>query len=150
MQRPLLMDWRTDPKVWDVADEYMFGSAFLVSPVWQEGARSRSVYLPDAKVWYDFWTGKMVQGKQQLDVDAQVQALPLFIRAGSIVPLGPEIEYADENPGDPVEVRIYRGADGAFTLYEDEGDSYRYEQGAYTVIPFHWNEAAKTLTIGDR
>jgi len=150
MQRPLLMDWRTDPKVWDVADEYMFGPAFLVSPVWQEGAHSRSVYLPDAKVWYDFWTGETVQGKQRLDVEAPLQTLPLFIRSGSIVPFGPEIEYADQKPINPLEVRIYRGADGAFSLYEDEGDGYRYEQGAYTVIPFQWNEAAKTLTIGDR
>jgi alpha-D-xyloside xylohydrolase len=150
MMRPLVMDWRTDPKVWDIGDEYMFGPAFLVSPVWQEGAHSRSVYLPDAKVWYDFWTGMTVQGKQQLDVEAPLQTLPLFIPAGSIVPLGPEIEYADQKPADPVEVRIYRGANGAFSLYEDEGDSYRYEQAVYTVIPFRWNEAAKALTIGNR
>jgi len=150
IMRPLLMDWRTDPKVWDIGDEYMFGPAFLVSPVWQEGAKARSVYLPDAPVWYDFWTGKRIHGGQQLNVDAPLQTLPLFMRAGSIVPLGPEIEYADQQPGGPIEVRIYRGADGAFTLYEDEGDGHKYEQGAYTTIPFHWDEVAQKLTIGDR
>jgi alpha-D-xyloside xylohydrolase len=128
----------------------MFGPAILVSPVWQPETETRSVYLPAANTWYDFWTGKMLQGRQQLQVDAPLQTLPLFIRAGSIVPLGPEIEYVDQKPGGPVEVRVYRGADGDFSLYEDEGDSYRYERGAYTVIPFHWNDAAKTLTLGDR
>lgn len=150
MQRPLLMDWRTDPKVWDLGDEYMFGPAFLVSPVWQEGARTRTVYLPDAKTWYDFWTGKTVQGKQQLNVEAPLQTLPLFVPAGSIVPLGPEIEYADQKPGDPIEVRIYRGANGSFELYEDADDGYAYEKGSYAVIPLHWNDATSTLTIGDR
>jgi alpha-D-xyloside xylohydrolase len=150
IQRPLLMDWRTDPKVWDIGDEYMFGPAFLVSPVWQEGARARKVYLPEAKTWYDFWTGEKVQGKREFDVEAPLQTLPLFVRAGSILPLGPEIEFADQNPGAPIEVRIYRGADGTFTLYEDEGDSYRYEQGAHAEIPLQWNDATSTLTIGDR
>ncbi len=150
MQRPLLMDWRTDPAAWDIGDEFMFGPAFLVNPVWQQGARTRTVYLPAAKAWYDFWTGKTVQGKKTLDVDAPLPTLPLFVPAGSIVPLGPEIEYADQKPDGPVEVRVYGGADGSFTLYEDEGDSYRYERGAHTVIPMHWNDAAKTLTIGDR
>jgi alpha-D-xyloside xylohydrolase len=89
-------------------------------------------------------------GGQELDVNAPVEKLPLFIRAGSIVPLGPEIEYAGQKPNDPIEVRIYRGADGAFNLYEDEGDSYRYEQGAYSLIPMRWNDATKTLTIGER
>ena len=91
-----------------------------------------------------------VQGGQELDVDAPVEKLPLFIRAGSIVPMGPEIEYTGQKPADPIEVRIYRGADGAFNLYEDEGDSDRYEQGAHAAIPMHWNEASGTLTLGER
>ena len=150
MQRPLLMDWRTDHKVWNIGDEYMFGPAFLVSPVWKEDARKREVYLPAAASWYDFWTGEKVQGGQELEVDAPLEKLPLFMRAGSIVPLGPEIEYAGQKPGDPIEVRVYRGADGAFDLYEDEGDSYRYEKGAHAVIPIRWNEASGTLTFGER
>jgi len=150
MQRPLVMDWRTDNKVWDIGDEYMFGPAFLVSPVWQEGATSREVYLPDAAAWYDFWTGGRVRGGQDLAVDAPVQKLPLFIRAGSIVPLGPENEYAGQLPNAPIEVRIYRGADGSFDLYEDQGDGDQYEHGGYALIPMHWNDATDTLTFGDR
>jgi len=150
MLRPLVMDWRTDRNTWDIADEYMFGPAFLVSPVWQEGAHTREVYLPQATAWYDFWTGKKVRGRQTLEVDAPIQTLPLFMRAGSIVPMGPEIQYAEQKTDDPVEIRIYRGADGAFDLYEDEGDSYRYEQGAHAVIPMRWNEATRTFSLDDR
>ncbi len=149
MQRPLLMDWRADSKVWDIGDEYMFGPAFLVSPVWKEGATKRNVYLP-ADGWYDFWTGEKVSGGQELEVDAPIEKLPLFMRAGSILPLGPEIEYAGQNPAGPIEVRIYRGANGSFNLYEDEGDSYRYEHGEFSVIPMIWNDAEGTLTFGDR
>jgi alpha-D-xyloside xylohydrolase len=150
MQRPLLMDWRTDPKVSDIGDEFMFGPAFLVSPVWMEGARKRDVYLPAAASWYDFWSGEKVSGGQELEVDAPVEKLPLFMRAGSIVPLGPEIEYTGQKPASTIEIRIYRGANGKFNLYEDEGDSYRYEQGEYSVIPMDWNEADGTLTFGER
>jgi alpha-D-xyloside xylohydrolase len=150
MQRPLLMDWRMDHKVWSIGDEYMFGPAFLVSPVWKEGARKREVYLPEAAAWYDFWTGEEVQGKQDLEVDAPLEKLPLFMRAGSIVPLGPEIEYAGQKPSDPIELRVYRGSDGEFNFYEDEGDSYRYEKGAYATIPIKWNDTTQTLTIGER
>ncbi|MGA7340697.1 MAG: TIM-barrel domain-containing protein, partial [Terracidiphilus sp.] len=135
LQRPLVMDWRADPNVWNIGDEYMFGPAFLVSPVWKQGAQKREVYLPQAAAWYDFWSGERVAGGQELEVDAPIEKLPLFMRAGSIVPLGPEIEYTGQKLGAPVEIRIYRGADGEFDLYEDEGDSYRYEHGAYAVIP---------------
>ncbi|HWF66126.1 MAG TPA: TIM-barrel domain-containing protein [Acidobacteriaceae bacterium] len=150
IQRPLLMDWRTDPKVLNVADEYMFGPAFLVSPVWKEGATRRDVYLPAAAAWYDFWTGKRLAGGQDLTVAAPLETLPLFVRAGSIVPLGPEIEYTGQKPSDPMDLRVYRGADGSFSLYEDEGDTYGYEKGRYAVIPMHWNDASSTLTLGKR
>jgi len=150
IQRPLLMDWRTDEKVWNIADEFMFGPAFLVSPIWKDGAVKRDVYLPQTAAWYDFWTGQKVSGGQDLDVAAPLDKLPLFIRAGSILTLGPEVEYAGEKPAGPVEVRIYRGAAGSFDLYEDEGDGYNYEQGAYSLIPMRWNDAAMTLTIGER
>jgi alpha-D-xyloside xylohydrolase len=150
MMRPLVMDWRTDPKVEDIADEFTFGPAFLVSPVWKEGAIKREVYLPQAAAWYDFWSGEKATGGQELEVNAPLEKLPLFMRAGSIVPLGPEIEYADQKPDDPIELRIYRGADGAFDLYEDEGDSYRYEHGAYSLIPIRWNDRAQTITLGER
>jgi alpha-D-xyloside xylohydrolase len=149
MMRPLVMDWRTDERVRDVADEYMFGPAFLVSPVWKEDARNREVYLPGGG-WYDFWTGERVEGGRDVEADAPLEKMPLYIRAGSIVPLGLEIEYANEKPDGPVELRVYRGADGAFDLYDDEGDSYRYEKGARSVIPIRWDESAGVLRFGRR
>jgi alpha-D-xyloside xylohydrolase len=150
IQRPLVMDWRNDPKVADIADEYMFGPAFLVSPVWQEGAQERNIYLPDAAAWYDFWTGDKVTGGRDREVDAPLEKLPLFVPAGSIIPFGPEVEYADQTPGDPIEIRIYPGADGEFNLYQDSGDGYQYEGGAHSMVPIHWNDAEAQLTIRDR
>jgi alpha-D-xyloside xylohydrolase len=148
--RPLVMDWRTDPMVEDIADEYMFGPAFLVSPVWQQGATTRDVYLPDAPAWYNFWTGENVAGRQHREIDAPLDTMPLFVRAGSILPLGPEIEYAGQKPGDPIELRIYPGADGAFDLYQDEGDGDGYKSGAHSVIPIRWSDSDGKLTIGER
>lgn len=150
IQRPLVMDWRTDPRVWNIGDQFMFGPALLVSPVLQPGADHRSVYLPAAPAWYDFWTGATVQGARVIDAAAPLDRIPLYVRAGSILPLGPEIEYAAQNPGGPIELRIYRGADGAFDLYEDSGDSYDYEKGKHAIIPIRWNNAAGTLTLGAR
>lgn len=150
IMRPLVMDWRTDPKVEDIADEYMFGTAFLVSPVWKEGATERDVYFPRAPAWYNFWTGEKAEGGQERNVSAPLGELPLFIRAGSIVPLGPEIEYADQKPADPIELRIYAGADGEFELYQDNGDGYGYENGAQSLIPIYWDDAEKKVIIGGR
>jgi alpha-D-xyloside xylohydrolase len=98
----------------------------------------------------DFWTGETLAGGKTVTANAPVNILPLYVRAGSIVPLGPVVQYAMEKPADPIEVRVYRGADGAFTLYEDEGDSYNYEKGKFATIPLEWNEAKQTLTIGKR
>jgi alpha-D-xyloside xylohydrolase len=150
IQRPLVMDWRQDPKTRNIPDQFMFGSAILVNPVLEQGAVHRDVYLPASPLWYDFWTGSSVSGGQKIHVEAPLERMPLFIRAGSILPLGPEIEYADQKPGDPIELRIYSGADGSFDLYEDEGDNYGYEKGAHAIIPIKWSQKSKTLTIGDR
>ena len=150
IMRPLVMDWRTERNVWDITDQFMFGPALLVNPVTEAGATSRSVYLPPASGWYDFWTGEKVAGDQTLQAAAPIDRIPLYVRAGSILPLGPEIEYAGEKPGAPIELRIYRGANGQFTLYEDQGDTYAYEHGAYATIPLSWDENSKTLTIGTR
>jgi alpha-D-xyloside xylohydrolase len=128
----------------------MFGPAFLVSPVRKPDADKRDVYLPSTPAWYDFWSGEKIAGRGELVVSAPLDRIPLFMRAGSIVPLGPEIEYAGEQPAGPIELRVYRGADGTFDFYQDEGDSYRYERGAYSVIPIHWNDASATLTLGER
>ena len=149
IMRPLVMDFRTDHKVWNLGDEYMFGPAFLVAPVWQEDATSRDVYLP-AGGWYDFWTGEKIEGGKQIHVEAPLKTMPLYMRAGAILPLGPEIEWANENPGGAIELRIYRGADGAFNLYNDEGDDYSYVKGARSVIPIHWDESTQTLSFGVR
>jgi alpha-D-xyloside xylohydrolase len=126
----------------------MFGPAFLVNPVTTAGATSRSVYLP-AGTWYDFWTGSTVNGGASMMVSAPLSTIPLFVKAGSIVPMGPNIQYATESI-DPLEIRIYKGQDGAFTLYEDEGDTYNYEAGKYSLVPFTWSESTHQLTIGAR
>jgi alpha-D-xyloside xylohydrolase len=150
MQRPLVMDWRTDAKARDIGDQFMFGPAILVNPVTTEGATSRFLYLPPAAGWYDFWSGEKLKGGQHILAPAPLDRIPLYIRAGAILPLGPEIEYAGEKPDAPIELRIYRGADGSFDLYEDEGDSYAYEKGARAITPIHWDDGTGTLTIGAR
>jgi alpha-D-xyloside xylohydrolase len=150
VQRPLVMDWRTDPNTRDIGDEFMFGPAILVSPVLQPNATRRTLYLPDAPTWYDFWTGAPQKGGREIDADAPLDRIPLYVRAGSIVPLGPEIEYTGEKPAGPIELRIYKGADGTFELYQDAGDSYDYENGAHSVIPLRWSESTRTLRIDDR
>jgi len=143
------MDWREDVEAQNTGDEYLFGPAILVSPVTTQGATSRSVYLPQA-TWYDFWTGEKVEGGKRIQVDAPLSKLPLFIRAGSIIPMGPKMEWTTEKPSDPIELRIYPGANGDFTLYEDQNDGYAYEKGAHATIALRWDDAAKTLTIGAR
>jgi len=150
MMRPLAMDFRHDLKTLDIADQYMFGPALLVSPVVWPKATTRKLYLPASTTWTNFWTGESSAGGVMTDADAPRDVIPLFVRAGSILPMGPDLQYADQKPADPIELRIYPGADGAFTLYEDEGDSYRYENGAYATIPIQWNQASKTLVIGQR
>ena len=149
MVRPLVFDFRTDVTALDIQDQYMFGPAFLVSPVYTQGQRVRNLYLPEGK-WIDFWTGVTTESAgQYFNVDAPLDKMPLQVRAGSIVPMGPFIQYATES-ADPTELRVYTGADGTFTLYEDEGNNYNYENGAYSEIEFQWNESAKKLTIGNR
>jgi len=144
------MDWQKDEKTWDIGDQFMFGPALMVNPVMREGATRRDVYLPASPVWYDFWTGDAVAGRGWIEADAPLDRIPLYVRAGSIVPMGSEIEYADEDPDGPIELRVYTGADGSFNLYNDEGNNYDYKKGVHSVIPIQWNEAAKTLTIGAR
>ena len=142
-----------------IPDEYMFGTAFLVNPVTQrmyslpDGKtirKARKVYLPKSSDWYDFWTGKKIKGGQIVDAAAPIETIPLFIKEGSIVPMGPYMQYATEKAADTVELRIYTGADAGFVLYEDENDNYNYEHGMYSTIKMSWTEAEKDFTIGDR
>jgi alpha-D-xyloside xylohydrolase len=128
----------------------MFGPALLVAPVTQYKARTRSVYLPQTAGWYDFWTGNAVQPGTRIEAAAPYDSIPLFVRAGSIVPFGPELQYVAEKPSDPIALFVYAGADGSFTLYEDQGLTYDYEKGAFSEIPIEWNDAAQTLKIGER
>jgi len=149
--RPLVMDFPKDPQVLNLGDQYLFGPSIMVAPVTSAGAKTRSVYIPaSGAAWYDFWTGATAAAGQRVETAAPIDTLPLFVRPGSIIPMGPLVQYSDEKPADPIELRIYAGANGSFTLYEDEGDSYRYEKGAYATIPFTWDDATKTLTIGAR
>jgi len=151
MLRPLVMDFRTDPAALDVRDQFMFGPAFLVSPVTAYQATSRSVYLPaTAGDWYDFWTGEAIAGGASMTAPAPLDEIPVHVRAGSIVPFGPELMHTGEKAPDPITLYVYAGADGAFELYDDDGATYAYEDGAFSRIPITWNDAASTLTIGTR
>ena len=147
--RGLVMDFRTDERAANIGDQFMYGPAFLVNPVTDPGSVTRRLYLPKAK-WYDFWSGDSQDGGKVFDAPSPIEQIPLFVRAGSIVPLGPELQWSTEKPEDPIELRIYRGADGDFTLYEDENDNYDYEKGVYATISFHWDDAKNAFTIGDR
>src|SRR5215472_9528833 len=147
--RALAMDFLSDSRALNVGDQFLFGPAILVSPVTEPGADTRRMYLPTA-TWYDFWTGHIQKGPTTITTPAPLDRMPLFVRAGSIIPMGPDLDYAAEMPADPIELRVYRGADGRFTIYEDENDGYNYEKGVYATIPIEWNEASKTLTIGGR
>ncbi|HTU35473.1 MAG TPA: glycoside hydrolase family 31 protein [Candidatus Acidoferrum sp.] len=146
--RPLVMDFRDDVRAQNTGDQFMYGPAIMVNPVTQKGATSREVYLPVGK-WYDFWTGHAIEGASTIDAAAPLDRIPLFVRAGSILPMGPDIQYATEKT-DPIELRVYEGADGNFVLYEDENDNYDYQKGIHSTIPLHWDDASHTLTIGDR
>jgi alpha-D-xyloside xylohydrolase len=151
MLRPLVMDFRTDPMALDIGDQYMFGPAFLVSPVTTYQATSRSVYLPATPGgWYDFWSGAAAAGGARVTVQAPLDSMPVHVRAGSIVPFGPELAYTSEKPADPIVLYVYGGANGSFELYEDDGATYAYENGGFSRIPLAWNDAARTLTIGER
>jgi alpha-D-xyloside xylohydrolase len=148
IMRHLVFDYQTDTKVYGIADQFMYGPALLVNPVITTGATSRSVYLP-AGTWYDFWTGATATGGTTVTADAPLSKIPLYVKAGSIVPMGPNIQYATQSI-DPLEIRVYAGQNASFTLYEDEGDTYNYETGQYSQITFTWDDTAKKLSVGAR
>ncbi len=170
MMRALMMDFAADKGVWNINDEYMFGRSLLVSPVVnpmytrsssnEKGdavkvedfseVKTRRVYLPKGADWYDFWTGEKFSGGQNIDKQAPLDIIPLYVKAGSILPFGPDVQYATEKKWDDLEMRIYPGADGDYTLYEDENDNYDYEQGRFSEIKFHWDDKARSLKIADR
>jgi alpha-D-xyloside xylohydrolase len=142
--RALFMDFPADLKAADIPDEYMYGPAFLVAPVSEQGATHRTVYLPAGCDWYNYWTNERLHGGQTIEADAPIDTLPLFVRAGSIVPLGVEIESTDQ-PQSIASVRVYPGADGTFTLFQDDGTTYGYESGKGSVTKLTWDDKAQQL-----
>jgi len=156
IMRSLAFDFRTDTNVYSIPDQYMFGPAFMVNPVTEQlysganasaGKTTRSVYLPSSVKWYDFYTGQVYNGGQTIVAAAPIETLPLYVKAGSIIPMGPVMEYATEKPADKIELRIYRGANGSFDYYEDENDNYNYEHGNYAAFKLNWNDKQQQLTI---
>jgi len=143
--RALFMDFPADPKVANIPDEYMYGPAFLVAPVTEQGVTHRTVYLPDGCDWYNYWTNQRLHGGQTVVADAPIDTLPLFVKAGSIVPLGSEIESTAQ-PQKIVSVRVYSGADGVFTIFQDDGKTYAYEKGHDSITKLIWNDAANELS----
>jgi alpha-D-xyloside xylohydrolase len=150
IMRGLIMDFAGDRNVRNIDDQFMFGPAFLISPVHEYGARNRRVYLPAGARWYDFHGGTVHDGGSSVIAAAPLEHMPIFVRAGAIVPVGPEVQHTGEKPDAPLVVQVYTGADGSFTLYEDAGTDYGYEQGAYSRIPFAYDQEERTLRIGAR
>lgn len=150
MMRGLVMDFAGDSKVNDIADQWMFGPAFMACPVAKYKDRSREVYFPKQTGWYDLYTGRHISGGQSMMVDAPYDRIPVFVREGAIIPFGPEMEWTDEKPAELINLYIYAGKDGDFQLYEDEGVNYNYEKGKYATIDIHFDNAKKSVTIGAR
>jgi len=150
IMRPLVMDFNNDQTALNQPFEYMFGKSILVAPVTEPDVNEWSVYLPKSVAWYDFWTGKHYEGGQTIKTAAPLDKIPLFVKAGSIIPMGKFVQYAGQKSADTLEIRIYKGTDGRFDLYEDQGDNYSYEKGNYTIVPFKWEEKHQILTIGER
>lgn len=144
------LEYPSDARSLDVKDEYLFGNSLLVAPVMEYGARQREVYLPEGEGWSDFWTGKAYEGGQTVEAVADLDMIPLYVKAGSVMPWARRAQHADVAAWDTLQIRVYPGADGCFTLYEDEGDNYNYERGAYSTIRFDWDDAARKLTVGAR
>ncbi|TWF35234.1 alpha-D-xyloside xylohydrolase [Chitinophaga polysaccharea] len=150
IMRGLAMDFPKDTAVLNIPDQYMFGPALLVNPVCEYKQTQRAVYLPECAGWYDLYSGKWYAGGQKITAAAPYERMPLFVKAGSIVPFGPELQYTAEKHPDTITLNIYTGADATFNLYEDEGTNYNYEKGNFSIIPIKYNEGTATVTIGDR
>lgn len=150
IMRGLVMDFPDDKRVQNIGDQYLFGPALMICPVYHYQDRKRDVYFPNNGGWYNFYSGKYLAGGQKISVEAPYERMPVFVREGSILPVGPEIEYTGQTPADPIKLYVYTGADGHFDLYEDEGTNYNYEKGEYATIPFDYHESDKKLIIGNR
>jgi alpha-D-xyloside xylohydrolase len=150
IMRGLAMDFAKDTAVLNIADQYMFGPSLLINPLCQYKERNRELYLPKTAGWYDLYFGKWYTGGKKINADAPYERMPVFVKAGSIIPFGPELQYTSEKLADTITLNIYTGADASFNLYEDEGTNYNYEKGAFSIIAIKYSEATKTVTISDR
>ena len=150
IMRGLVMDFAADTAVLNIGDQYMFGPSLLINPVYKYKQRSRSLYLPKCAGWYDLYSGKWYAGGQKITAAAPYERMPVFVKAGSIIPFGPSLQYTSEKPADTITLHVYTGADASFNLYEDEDTNYNYEKGEYSNIPLNYNEQTKTLSIGKR
>lgn len=150
IMRALAMDFSADKNVLNINDQFLFGPSIMVNPVTEFNARTRKVYLPSTIGWYDLFSGKHYPGGQTINAAAPYSNIPVFVPEGTILPVGPEIQYTTQKPADPITLLVFAGKDGKFTLYEDENVNYNYEKGAYALIPFTYNDASKTLTIAAR
>jgi len=150
MMRGLVMDFGSDVRVLNIKDQWMFGPALMACPVAKYKARNRSVYFPKQSGWYDLYSGNHIEGGQTLIVDAPYERIPVFVREGSIIPYGPEVQYCDEKPADLINLYVYAGRNGQFQLYEDEDVNYNYEKGKYLTIDINYDDASRTLTIGQQ
>ena len=163
--RPLVMDFAKDKDALNINDEYMFGKSILVNPVTSaqyvaknngvnvedfSKVKTQKVYLPKGTEWFDFWTGVKHAGGTTIEKETPIDVMPLFVKAGSIIPFGPNVQFATEKKWDNLEIRVYPGANGTFTLYEDENDNYNYEKGQFTTITFRWNDKKQQLSVDDR
>ncbi|MFL5748059.1 MAG: TIM-barrel domain-containing protein [Niastella sp.] len=150
LMRGLVMDFAKDTAVANTGDQFMFGPSLLINPVYNYKQRNRELYLPICAGWYDLYSGRYYAGGQKMVAEAPYERMPVFVKAGSIIPFGPALQYTAEKPADTITLNVYTGADASFNLYEDEGTNYNYEKGAFSTIAIKYNETTKTVTIGDR
>jgi alpha-D-xyloside xylohydrolase len=149
MMRALPLEYPNDANVREISDQFLFGPSLLVNPITEPGASKRSVYLPAGSGWIDFWTGKTSKGGETIEAEAPIDRTPIFVKAGSILALGPIVDSTKQTE-DPIDIRVYPGKDGRFVLYDDEGDSYRYENGSFSTISISWDDRSHTLSLGAR
>lgn len=161
MMRALVMDFAHDKNALNINDEFMFGKSLLVCPVTKNmysnnrqanfsNIMSKNIYLPNGAKWFDFWTGEKFDGGQTISKDVPIDIIPLYVKAGSILPIGPNVQFATQKKWDNLVLKVFTGDNGNFILYEDEFDNYNYENGAYTEIQINWDNSTRKLTIGQR
>jgi alpha-D-xyloside xylohydrolase len=150
IMRGLVMDFAKDTAVANIGDQYLFGPSLLINPVYTYKQRNRELYLPKCAGWYNLYSGTYYTGGRKITAEAPYERMPVFVKAGSIIPFGPALQYTSQKPADTITLNVYSGADASFNLYEDEGTNYNYEKGAFSIIPIKFSEATKTITIEDR